>query len=372
MRYKDSDSNIVYDIPGAFDWEILLDPAELRFMVNADGASVPESEGYTVYRDKKRGFGKKKASVLGVWYTEKDPTTPKSLMHQLRLLPAVRHSYLIPTDDTRATVYPIPLYQNGSAVATLVLFASRNIIFTTVHGLIASDDLPVLLEQFLTEVRSKDPSVEALQWFQDTRNSTYVAFPAATETYDSDILAQILRLADPSEHILTADEHHQKILRRKKLLQAAAVSALFIVGLSWVGGYIKRTEQHKLLELESRDQTLQRTLLIKKSQEARLQVLTVALHRQPDYALTLLRLYAGTFGLTKRHIHMALSVNSGAPKLVYSIQGLSFVRLQDMRPELKKDLQVNGFTPETFTLVPLPNMDPAINIQGVAQLSVTK
>ena len=378
MFYKDSATGIVYDVPGKYDYEIILDPPMLQFMPNAEDESPAEAEGYTVFKTKKkRSLRKKEESVIGVWYSVQEPSTAARPAHAVRLLPPVRNSFLVPNGETTANVYAIPLYQakdlTGSSrnySATLLVFATKRVIFTSLQGPLDSQEIHVLNEQLLTEVTSHDASVQSLVWFRDPRNISECAFPNAVVDVEKDILALLLRSAEEGDHIQTSEERQTAILRRRKTLRLGVFLVLVALGVSFADNRVKHMDQEKLQELRSQDTNFQRSLAVQKKMADSYDFLVTSLKKQPDYTWTLLRLYGGTFGLTKRHFDMTLQMRKDQPVVIYSVTGQAFAKIGDFRPVIKAQLKDNGFVPKTITFIPNANLLPTITLSGEATLGV--
>lgn len=362
MHYKDPVNGVSYEIPGKSDWEILLDPALLLFMHNVDDPTVPEAEGYTVYPSKKS------KSRLGIWYSKEEPDNSPRVRHAVRILPALRQSSIMPGNENTGVVYPVPLYHGTEYSATLLLFVSQGAIFYASHGVIEDSDINSLSEQFLEEFASHDPNVQSLKWVRDLRNTSVCSLPQNTMDFSNDLLVTILRGSSVKDQIFTQEEINTKILQKKKFLTYFLIAAVFLGGVSYAINYIRDNDAKKLAALRTKEVDLNTAMRIQKSEYDSFKFLVHSLTQQPDYTDGLLRLYAGTMGLTHRHFRLELQTLSGTPKMLYYVTGTSGERMEDIRPALKTWLAQAGFSPRSVDLVPTTNLQPTIRVSGEASL----
>jgi hypothetical protein len=142
------------------------------------------------------------------------------------------------------------------------------------------------------------------------------------------------------------------------------------LGVSFASNRVKHMDQEKIQELRSQNTNFQRSLAVQKKMADSYDFLVTSLKKQPDYTWTLLRLYGGTFGLTKRHFDMTLQMRKDQPVVIYSVTGQAFAKIGDFRPVIKAQLKDNGFVPKTITFIPNANLLPTITLSGEATLGV--
>jgi hypothetical protein len=342
-------------VPGNYEWDLLLDPAEVKFMANVSDTSVITANGWTVLPLKKKR--------VGYWYAEKD-LSENSDAHAVRLVPAFCDQSLVQIRDGEAIAYPIPLYSGGVWVKTLFVLVSSDFVTAEFHETHSLEDTASLTEVLFSALAHEGSTVETLSWVQDERNHI-VPFPDNVKTYAGDMLEKLLKNVSIKLHVLTENEQLELTLKKRKNMIAAGVGVLVMFLILVASNVIKSREKAKEAQLLLKEQGFQTALALQSREEQVYDLLAHAMNKQPNYAYAINKLYSGTNTLIHRTIVLKLKSKGKKVSLFYVVKGTTFVRLADIRPELKRDMANVGVEMDgSPVIIPERNLVPQVLVSG--------
>ena len=355
MFIYDRVSKTKLGVPGKFDWDLLLEPVVAKFMANVSDTSVIVGNNWNVLPTRKKR--------VGYWYTQEDLSDTVT-DHGVRLVPAFCDQTLVHSSDTEALAYPIPLFSSGEWVKTLFVLISGDCVTAEFHDVHTTEELVSLSDVLLSSLTQEGAGVNSLTWIQDERNHM-VPSPEDSKTYNGDMLEYLLKNISQKLHVFTENEKVQESIKKKQTVLKIGMLVVLLFILLIGSNVFKEKEREKKADLLKRQQGLQTALLLQSREEQVYDLLAHAMKKQPDYSAILNRLYSGTTTLTHKNIVLKLKTVGKNVYVKYMVEGLTFVKLADIRPELKKDMAGVGVAIDGApVIIPKQNMIPEILVSG--------
>lgn len=358
MIVHDPSRNVDLTVPGNYDWELLLSPKVCEFMRNVSDKSVIEASGYTVIPAKK--------SRVGYWYTKEDLQDIREI-HAVRLTQLFCNQTYFPIKPGEALAYPIPLYAGGQHVRNLFILMSDSRIvaeFQEVYDTSSVEQLSEILKTPLTQSDDDSASIDTLYWIMDARNGD-LAFPDTVKTYSGDLLEKVLKNSHKKNHLFTTAEIAEQAAQKRKSFVFWGVALAVMLATVMATNVYKTREREKMAALLKKEQGLQTELELLNREERIYDVLAYAMKNQPNYSEVLSRIYSGSNILIHRTIEVKLLTVGTHVTVDYVLHGTSFIRMADVRPVLKKELESYGVVVDGEpAIIPNSKVVPEVIVNG--------